>query len=98
MTEAAPLDRMQKIADFRTTCRFLRRSGKHAIIYGCFCLVLFAGATSADNVPAMKFEERDLAHEHGVASEEYRRTVPTLIPDSVGALPAPTSTQKVATP
>jgi hypothetical protein len=42
MTEAAPLDRMQKIADYRTTCRFLRRSGKQAIVYGCFSL--FIGA------------------------------------------------------
>ena len=64
------------------------------IIYGCFCFVLFAGVTSAYNVPAIQFEERDLAHEHLAASEEYGRT----IPGSVGALPAPTSTQKVATP
>jgi len=60
--------------------------------------LVFAGATTAYIVLAIQFEERDLAHEHGAAYEEYRRTVPMLIPGSVGALPAPTSTQEAAMP
>jgi protein-S-isoprenylcysteine O-methyltransferase Ste14 len=69
-------------------------------VYGCLCYLLFAGATSAYNVLAIQFEERDLAHKHGPAPayEEYRRAVPVLIPSSVGALPAPTSTQEAAMP
>jgi len=42
--------------------------------------LLFACATTAYIVIAIQFEERDLVHEHGVGYEEYRRSVPMLIP------------------
>ena len=40
MTDAAPHDRMQQMADYRTTCRFLVRSGKQGIAFGCMFLFL----------------------------------------------------------
>ncbi len=47
MASTAPLDRLQKIADFRTTCNFLRRKGNGSILLGGFFLylgaVVFAG-------------------------------------------------------
>ena len=48
MTDETPLDRMQKIADFRTTCKFLRKSGKEAMVFGAIILAL----------GAMMFQER----------------------------------------
>src|SRR5260370_2868546 len=42
MTDNAPLDRMQKLAEYRTTCRFLKRSGKGAILVGGLILGLGA--------------------------------------------------------
>lgn len=42
--------------------------------------LVFALATTAYIVLAIQFEEHDLVAEHGVAYEEYRRTVPMLLP------------------
>jgi protein-S-isoprenylcysteine O-methyltransferase Ste14 len=42
--------------------------------------LVFAVATTAYIVLAIQFEERDLVAEHGAKYEEYRRTVPMLVP------------------
>jgi protein-S-isoprenylcysteine O-methyltransferase Ste14 len=42
--------------------------------------LLFAFATTAYILLAIQFEERDLVREHGDTYEEYRRTVPMLVP------------------
>jgi hypothetical protein len=44
MAISPPLDRLQKIADYRTTCKYLRRNGKTGIVLGCFFLFLGAMA------------------------------------------------------
>lgn len=42
--------------------------------------LVFALATTCYIVLAIQFEERDLVAEHGAKYEEYRRTVPMLVP------------------
>jgi len=42
--------------------------------------LLFSIATTAYILLAIQFEERDLVREHGNAYEEYRRSVPMLVP------------------
>jgi len=45
-----------------------------------FAHLLFSVATTAYILLAIQFEEKDLAREYGSAYEEYRRSVPMLIP------------------
>jgi len=40
MTDSAPLESMQRFADYRNTCKFLLKSGKEGIFIGCFFLLL----------------------------------------------------------
>jgi methanethiol S-methyltransferase len=42
--------------------------------------LLFSFATTAYILLAIQFEERDLVREHGESYEEYRRSVPMLVP------------------
>lgn len=57
--------------------------------------LLFAIATTAYILVAIQFEERDLVHEHGSAYEEYRRSVPMLVPFIRSASPARRRMEKV---
>jgi len=50
--------------------------------------LVFAAATTAYILLAIRWEERDLVTEHGAAYEEYRRSVPMLIPRPAGKDPA----------
>ncbi len=45
-----------------------------------FAHLLFSLATTAYILLAIQFEERDLVREHGDSYEEYRRSVPMLVP------------------
>ena len=45
-----------------------------------FAHLLFSIATTAYILLAIQFEERDLVREHGDTYEEYRRSVPMLVP------------------
>ena len=56
---------------------------------------VFAFATTAYIVLAIQFEERDLVSEHGAEYEEYRRTVPMLLPGR-GRLPSTASAVRKA--
>ena len=47
-----------------------------------FAHLLFSIATTAYILLAIQFEERDLVREHGDSYEEYRRSVPMLIPSA----------------
>jgi hypothetical protein len=42
--------------------------------------LFFSIATTAYILLAIRFEERDLVREHGYAYDEYRRSVPMLVP------------------
>jgi methanethiol S-methyltransferase len=59
--------------------------------------LLFAAVTTAYILVAIQFEERDLVRDHGRAYEEYRRSVPMLVPSArraavSDAAPAPART------
>ena len=69
--------------------------------------LLFACATTAYIIIAIQFEERDLVSEHGAEYEEYRRSVPMLLPGrrhstvsakALGGATAPTPTAAVTPP
>jgi methanethiol S-methyltransferase len=49
--------------------------------------LLFAAVTTAYILVAIRFEESDLVRDHGAAYEEYRRSVPMLVPSSRRAAP-----------
>ena len=58
--------------------------------------LLFAVATTAYILIAIQLEERDLVRDHGTAYEEYRRSVPMLIPSGRRVAEAPTTAPEPA--
>jgi len=60
-----------------------------------FAHLLFSIATTAYILLAIQLEERDLVREHGESYEEYRRSVPMLIPSIRRGEPQVTQKQSV---
>jgi len=60
-----------------------------------FAHLLFSIATTAYILLAIQLEERDLVREHGESYEEYRRSVPMLIPSIRKGEPQVTQKQSV---
>jgi len=60
-----------------------------------FAHLLFSIATTAYILLAIQLEERDLVREHGESYEEYRRSVPMLIPSIRKSEPQVTQKQSV---
>ena len=60
--------------------------------------LLFAIATTAYILIAIQLEERDLVKEHGKAYEDYRRTVPMLVPFTGGGKAVQNARQKADQP
>jgi len=60
-----------------------------------FAHLLFSMATTAYILLAIQLEERDLVREHGESYEEYRRSVPMLIPSIRRGEPQVTQKQSV---
>jgi hypothetical protein len=58
--------------------------------------LLFAVATTAYILVAIRLEERDLVHEHGRPYEEYRRRVPMLWPFARRSAPSSRLTRPAA--